>query len=65
MVGGHYHAPAALHPGKRPSTRSTGGWLGLGASLDVSGKCLSHQASNPGLSRPQQVAIPSMLPRHS
>jgi len=47
-----YHTPAALHLEKRPSALSTGGWVGLGASLDVNGKSLSHQALNPGLSRP-------------
>ena len=33
-VGGQRLAPAALPPGKRPSTHCTGGWVGPRASLD-------------------------------
>jgi hypothetical protein len=33
-VGGQFHAPAALPPGKRPSTHFIGGWVGPGAGLD-------------------------------
>ena len=33
-VGDQRHAPAALHPGKRPGTHCIEGWVGLRASLD-------------------------------
>jgi hypothetical protein len=33
-VSGQLHAPAALLPGKQPSTHWIGGWLGPRASLD-------------------------------
>ena len=38
VVGGHYHAPAALPPGKTPGTYCIGGWLGPRAGLDGCGK---------------------------
>ena len=37
-VGGQRHAPAALFPGKRPSTHYIGGWVGPTAGLDGCGK---------------------------
>jgi hypothetical protein len=33
-VGDQRHAPAALPPGRRPSTQCTGAWVGLRAGLD-------------------------------
>jgi len=41
VVGGQRHAPAALPPGKRPGTHSTGGWVGPRAGLVVCGKSRS------------------------
>ena len=51
-VGGQFLAPAALPPGKSPGTRCTGGWVGLVAGLDGSGKSRPHRLSNPGPSSP-------------
>jgi hypothetical protein len=48
MVGGQRHAPAALHPGKRPGTHRTGGWVGHRAGLDGCGKFRLHRDSIPG-----------------
>ena len=62
-VGGQRHAPAALLPGKRPCTPSTGGWVGPRAGLDGCGKSLLRRISIPGQSSPQRVAIPTELPR--
>jgi len=39
-MSGQRHAPAALFPGKNPGTHSTGGCVGLRASLDVSEKSI-------------------------
>jgi len=36
-VGGERQAPAVLAPGKRSSTRCTGGWVSPRASLDGCG----------------------------
>jgi hypothetical protein len=47
-----WSVPAALPPGKRPGTHSTEGLVGLGDSLDGSGKCHPHVGSNPGPSSP-------------
>jgi hypothetical protein len=50
-VGGQHHALATLHPGKRPGTHCTGGWVGPGASLDGCGKSRPpYQDLIPGLS---------------
>jgi hypothetical protein len=38
VLGGHYHAPAAVPQGRRPGTDCTGGWANLGASANGSGK---------------------------
>jgi len=51
-VGGQRHAPAALHPEKRPGTYCTGGWVGPKAGLDGCGKSRLHQDSIPGPSNP-------------
>jgi hypothetical protein len=37
-VGGQLHAPAALPPGKRPSTHCIGGLVGPRVGLDGCGK---------------------------
>jgi len=37
-MGGQCHAPAALHPGKRPGTYRIEGWVGSRAGLDGCGK---------------------------
>ena len=42
-VGGQRHAPAALPPGKRPSTHCTGGWVGPRAGLDGCEKSRPHR----------------------
>jgi hypothetical protein len=46
-VGGQRHALAALHPGKRPSTHCTGGWVGPKAGLDGCGKSRRPLGSDP------------------
>ena len=43
-VGGERHAPAALHPGKKPGTHCTGGRAGL----DECGKSRPHRESIAG-----------------
>ena len=40
--------PRPLYPRERPSTHCTGGWVGLGASLDRRGKSRPHRDSIPG-----------------
>jgi hypothetical protein len=42
-VGGQLHAPAALPPGKRPSTNCIGGWVGPTAGLDGCEKSRPHR----------------------
>jgi len=37
-VGGQRHGPAALPPGKRPSTHCIGGWVSPRAGLEGCGK---------------------------
>ena len=49
---GQRHAPAALLAGKRTSTHWTGGWTGLGAALNGSGKCRLHRGSEPRTVQP-------------
>jgi len=50
VVGGQYHAPAAVPQGRRPGTDCTGGWVSLGASLNGSGKISSPTGvRNPNL----------------
>jgi len=41
VVGGQRHALVALPPGMKPSTHCTGGWVGLGTSLNRSQKIVS------------------------
>jgi hypothetical protein len=43
-VGGHRHVPAALLLGKKPGTRCTEGWVGLGARV---GGCGARTADRP------------------
>jgi hypothetical protein len=50
-VGGQYHAPAALPPGKRPISHFTGGWVGSRAGLDGCGKSRPHRDLIPGPAR--------------
>ena len=45
-VGGQRHAPAAIPPGKRPSTHCTGGWVGPKAGLGGCEKYRPHQNDN-------------------
>jgi hypothetical protein len=48
-LGGQHHAPAALPPGKRPSTHCIRGCVGPRAGQDV---CPPHRESIPGPSSP-------------
>jgi hypothetical protein len=52
MVGGQLHAPAALHPEKRPGTHCIGGWVGPRAGLDGCEKSRPNRDLIPGLSSP-------------
>jgi hypothetical protein len=56
-VGGQFHAPAALPPGKRPGTHCIGGWVGPRAGLDGCEKSRPHRDSIPG--RYTDYAIPA------
>jgi hypothetical protein len=47
-VGGQFHAPAALPPGKRPGTHCIEGWVGPRAGLDGCRKSRPHPDSIPG-----------------
>jgi hypothetical protein len=47
--GGQRHAPAALHPGKRPGTHCRGDWVGPRAGLDGCGKPRQRRESIPGM----------------
>jgi hypothetical protein len=38
-VSGQQHAPAVLYPQERPSTHSTGGWVGPRSGLDGGKSC--------------------------
>ena len=51
-VGGQRHAPAAVPPGKGPSTHCIGGWVGPRAGMDGFGKFRPHRDSIPGTSSP-------------
>ena len=42
------HAPAVLPSGRRRATHFIGGWVGLGAGLDVCRKPCRHHNSIPG-----------------
>jgi hypothetical protein len=44
-----------------PGIHCTDDWVDLGASLDGSGKSCTRRGSNPGLSNPYWVAIPTTL----
>jgi hypothetical protein len=46
-VGGQPHAPATLHLGTRPSTKHTGGWMGLRSNVDGYRKLQLHEDANP------------------
>ena len=51
-VGGQRHAPAALPPGKIPSTHFTAGWVGPRAGLDGYGKPRPNRDSLPRTVQP-------------
>ena len=51
---GQSHVPAALRPERRPSTHSTGGWLGSRARFTLNRA--PHRDSNPKPSSPQPVS---------
>jgi hypothetical protein len=65
-VCGQSHAPAALHPEKRPSALYTEGWLGPRLGLEECGKSLSHRNSIPGpvASRYTEYAMPAHIICH-
>jgi len=63
-VGGQRHAPAALPLGKRRLSHCTGGWMGLGDTLDGYEKHRPHQVSNLGTSIHQRVSILTEVFRH-
>jgi hypothetical protein len=60
VLGGQRHAPAALPPGKRPSTHRTVGWVGPSTGLDGCGKSLPHRDSILGFSN-HDYAIPCFI----
>jgi len=60
-VGGQRHAPAALTPGKIPSSHCIGGWVNQRAGLDGCRKSCSHWHSIPGPSSPWQAATPTTI----
>jgi hypothetical protein len=45
-MGGQHHAPAALPPGKGPSTNRIGGWVGPRACLDGCGRSFGFRVTN-------------------
>lgn len=51
-VGGLNHAPVALHPGKRPGTLCTTGWVGRRVGMDGCRISRPHQNSILGPSTP-------------
>ena len=51
-VGGQRHAPAAFTLRERPDSHCTGGWMGLGTSLDRCWKSSPHRDSIPVPSSP-------------
>ena len=57
--GGQGHVPAALPPGKRHSTCSTGGWVGSRAGIEGSGESRPLRYWIPGPSNPYRMAIPA------
>jgi hypothetical protein len=64
VVGDQRHAPAALPPGKRPSTHCTGGWVGPRTGLDRCWKSrpppgFDPQTVHPVASRYTDWAIPA------
>jgi hypothetical protein len=60
-VGGHRHTPAALAPGKRPSTHCIGGWVGPRTGLTGSGKSCPPN----GIRSPDRPARSELLYRLS
>ena len=43
------NTPRPLYPRERHGIRCTGGWMGLGAGLDVHGKFRLHQDKRPSV----------------
>jgi len=72
-LGGQYHAPAALPPGKKTGTYFIGGWVGLSTGLDWCGKSrpapgFDHRTVQPvvglyadALSRPTMTSFVTIL----
>jgi hypothetical protein len=65
-VSGQRHAPAALPPGKRHSTRCIGGWVGPRAGLDECGRSrpppgFDPRTVQPVASRYTDRAIPAHI----
>ena len=56
--------PWPLYPSEWAGTHWAGGWMGPRAGLDAGGKSHPDWDSIPGLSSPQQVAIPTELSHH-
>jgi hypothetical protein len=52
-VGGQRHSPAALLPGRRPSTHCIGSWVGPRAELDRCGKSRPNGIRSPD--RPARI----------
>jgi hypothetical protein len=61
-LGGERHAPAALPPGRKPSTHCTRGWVGPMAGHGY-GKSRSHRDSIAGPNSPYRIAKPTTLTR--
>jgi hypothetical protein len=57
------HAPATLHPRKKPGTHFIGGWVGPRTGLDGCGKYRPQRDSIHGSSILKRVAIPTELSR--
>jgi hypothetical protein len=56
-VSGQHHTLTTLPPGKRPCTRHTEGWVGLGAGMNGYGIPCHQQDSILGLFSLQQIII--------
>ena len=62
-LGRQGHTPGVLHPGKRPGTHSTRGWVDPRAGEDGCGKSRLHWDSITGLHISYQVVIATELSR--
>ena len=67
-VGGQRHAPAALPPGRRPSTHCTGRWVGPRVGLDGCGNLappgFDPRTVQPVASRYTDHTIPAHILSH-